>query len=216
MIRMRVGRGGGTQVIHDIVPADLIGRAMEMSRQRLENLCEVRRIIELAAAELAAARATPAQICELDRIIGQKEALVSRSQVDWQGYTRLHIAFHQQVMRCAGNDLLTRTYTPFLREFLWAMDMADVVEMGPHHLRTLRDFSEAVKRRDPLAAKAAIYSHISPVDTLLQTYFAAEETAQDTQLASSAHSPKQACLTADGSTAETAGNFPHTREVSTH
>lgn len=171
LVTSEVGAGGGTRVVSDVIPRELLGRALEMSHQRLHNLCELRNLLELTAAELAAARATSVQIEALEQTVKDMAELMEKTPEDKKAYTRIDVTFHQLVMQCTGNELLIETYTSILRDIVWVMDAADLLEMQSYGLPTMRDFVHAVKRRDPKAAQLALYAHISPLFELVQEYF---------------------------------------------
>lgn len=171
LVASEVGAGGGTRVVSDTIPKELLGKAMEMSHQRLHNLCEMRNLLELAAAELATARATSTQIQALEQTVRDMAELVEHKPEDKEAYTKIDVAFHQLVMQCTGNEMLIETYTSILRDIVWVMDAADLLEMESYGLPTMRDFVDAVKRRDPRAAQLALYAHVSPLFDLVEEYF---------------------------------------------
>ena len=171
LIIMKVGSGGGAQIVNDSIPTELLDKAIEMSHQRLLNLFEVRNILEISAAQLAAARATSAHIQEMERLLGEMENLVRERPEDKVGYTKIDVDFHQVIMKSTGNEVLVDTYTSILRDILPVMDMADLTEMESYGLPTMRDLVNAIKRRDPLAAQMAMYVHVYPLFELVERYF---------------------------------------------
>jgi GntR family transcriptional repressor for pyruvate dehydrogenase complex len=171
LVQMKPGGGGGTQIIHDSIPVELLGEAIEISRKRLHDFCETRNILELAAAGLAAARATPEQIVELEHVIEKMVRLVEERPDDRQAYINIDVEFHRLVMLCTGNQVLLDTYTPILRQILQISDTVDVTEFHTYGLPSMQKFLEAVKRRNPGAAQIAIDAHIQPLIAFFERSF---------------------------------------------
>jgi GntR family transcriptional regulator, galactonate operon transcriptional repressor len=74
---------------------------------QLRALTEVRRIIEPAAAELAATRAEARDIAALEQALDQMEqtALAARG-VDFEAFVQADMRFHLAILRACRNDLL--------------------------------------------------------------------------------------------------------------
>ena len=171
MVRMKPGGGGGTQVISDSIPAELLGEAVELSRKRLQDFCETRNILELAAAGLAAARASDEQIAQLKQLVERMVRLVEERPDDRHGYIEIDAKFHRLVMQCTGNKALLEVYTPVLRKVLQISDMVEIAEFHAYGLPSMQTFLQAVMRRNPAAAQMAIGSHIQPLSAFLERSF---------------------------------------------
>src|SRR5262249_25688147 len=75
----------------------------------LRNLTEVRRIIEPAAAELAASRADSPEIAELEEAFRQMEQTASlRGSIDVEAFVQADMRFHLAILKACRNDLLER------------------------------------------------------------------------------------------------------------
>lgn len=182
LVVMKPGGRGGTQVVSEIVPTELLGQAIETSYQRLLDVCEVRNMLEVSAAQLAVGRATNAQIQGLEAIVDEVETLMQRSGgIDApedpqhalnakQEWLRLDIAFHHAVVRMCGNEYLVRTYTGIFRNLLQLVDMASMSEFASYGPASMRQFVEALKWRDFLGVQMAIYAHVYPAAGILQRY----------------------------------------------
>ena len=171
LLRMKTGGGGGTEIVRDSIPGDLLGEAIAFSRRRLLDFCETRNLIELAAAGLAAARATPEQIEELAALVDRMQRLVDENSPDRQAYIDTDVEFHRMVMQCSGNQVLLETYTPILRQILQISDTLDVSEFLVYGLPSMRRFLEAVQQRNPAAAQRAIDAHIQPLAGFFERSF---------------------------------------------
>jgi DNA-binding GntR family transcriptional regulator len=126
----------------------------------LQHIFEMRRTIEGFAAQLAAERATEADLARLDATVARLERLDPPE--DAHGLIEIDTAFHRALAQAAHNRFLEnslgRMYNLNLR--LWYLALDKIGPMRPaieQHRRVI----EAVRRRDGAAAEAAIREHIS-------------------------------------------------------
>jgi GntR family transcriptional repressor for pyruvate dehydrogenase complex len=145
---------------------------LNMRRQRMEELFEVRRLIELPIVELCACRATPEQREEISALAAQFTADLSI-----QRFRELDREFHWSVARATGNALLHELYGRVLDALFQSEDFAKVLYAaeneaatarviklsGNHHKRIAR----AIRSGDVVAASAAIARHLDTVEERL-------------------------------------------------
>ena len=74
----------------------------------LLKLTEVRLIVEPAAAELAAQRASPTELEAIDEAYRDMAAALGDDGEDYEAFDRADIRFHRGIVRACGNDLLER------------------------------------------------------------------------------------------------------------
>ncbi len=74
----------------------------------LKNLTEVRRILEPAAAALAASRATTANVVAIERALGDMTTALSEERVDLERFVEADSRFHVEILRAAANPLLAQ------------------------------------------------------------------------------------------------------------
>jgi GntR family galactonate operon transcriptional repressor len=74
----------------------------------LQKLTEVRLIVEPAAAERAAQRASAGDIQTIDEAYRDMEGALSGGPEDFEAFDRADRRFHQAIVRACGNDLLER------------------------------------------------------------------------------------------------------------
>jgi DNA-binding FadR family transcriptional regulator len=74
--------------------------------QFLRKLTEVRRIVEPAAAELAAQRASTKEIAGLDAAFRDMEAALAGPQPDYESFDQADMRFHRAVLEGCHNDVL--------------------------------------------------------------------------------------------------------------
>lgn len=123
----------------------------------LEEILELRKILELAAAELAAQRRTPEQLAQLSEILERMRAALS----DPSNYVNLDIAFHEAIMDAAGNRLLREARRP-LSEVLfssWLMTTRSAERLARTH-EGHEEIYAAIAAGDPVAAREAMRRHI--------------------------------------------------------
>ncbi|MCZ4313104.1 FadR/GntR family transcriptional regulator [Comamonadaceae bacterium G21597-S1] len=135
----------------DRLPVD-VGR-------RLDQLIEVRHIIEPAAAALAARRGTAEDLAR----IGEAYAAMEAAHSDLQAFRQADLAFHVACLRASGNDFLL----PIAHAIRTAMTTslrvtntdarANIAVSLPLHKAIL----DAVLARDPDAASAAMTRHLA-------------------------------------------------------
>ena len=76
--------------------------------QFLQKLTEVRLIVEPAAAERAAQRASGVDLQTIDEAYRDMESSLDGRTRDYEAFDRADMRFHQAIVRACGNDLLER------------------------------------------------------------------------------------------------------------
>jgi GntR family transcriptional repressor for pyruvate dehydrogenase complex len=145
---------------------------LNMRRQRIEELFEVRRLIELPIVELCACRATPEQREEILAIAAR-----FTPEMNIQHFRSLDRDFHWAVARATGNGFLSELYGRVLDALFQSEDFANILYAtenetaiarviklsGNHHKRIAR----AIRSGDIVAASAAIARHLDTVEERL-------------------------------------------------
>jgi DNA-binding GntR family transcriptional regulator len=129
--------------------------------EEIDQLFQVRAVLESMAAENAATAATSDDIAALDRLCDAMEALVASETLDPLELARLNKAFHGQLMCASGNivacrvaenlgdlNVMVRSYRQFSRAAL-------LLSMGHH-----RELVLALKARNPRWARTVMAAHI--------------------------------------------------------
>jgi len=124
--------------------------------QFLQQLTEMRRIVEPAAASLAAERASQAEIAALDEACAAMQANLN----DEQAYADADTNFHCVILEASGNEFLkpvTHVIRAALRTSLKVTNpTAHIAQSLPLHLEVLT----AIRKRDPQAAASAMQRHL--------------------------------------------------------
>lgn len=168
LVEMTVGAGGGTHIISDAIPNELLSKALETSQQHLLDLSEARIIIELSAVELAASRASEEQIAEIRTVIEKMKKLDLDDESTRETYRSLDLQFHQVVMRSTHNEVLLDLYASILPEVLQVIDMVNIEEMLVYGIPTMEQVADAFEKRNPIEAKAAMFLHVTPLTDFIK------------------------------------------------
>ncbi len=134
----------------------------------LEEILELRKILELAAAELAAVRRTPEHLARLNDLLERMRAAVA--DADATTYVSLDVSFHEVIMEAAGNRLLREARRP-LSDVLfsgWLMTTR-TPERLTRSLRGHEDIYTAIAASDPLAAREAMRRHVEYFENNIRT-----------------------------------------------
>lgn len=124
---LRTRQGAGVFVLAHTMPADV---AHTVGRARLEDVSEVRRIVEVEAAVLAAQRRNDEDLAEMTDALDERHRCSMLSDVE---FVNADIAFHKAVVDAAHNPVLSEvfaTFVPRLRESL-ASYTRDVIARRP-------------------------------------------------------------------------------------
>lgn len=157
------GRQGGGTFVRTPTTAELVqplATALLAGKRELENILEVREMIEPALARKAAQRATPEEIAELEAILERQAEKVRRGE----SYPEEDAAFHDLIAVSADNPVVLRLLNV-------VMDLLRDLRAGylqggdrpPRSLEGHRAILDAVRKHDGEAAFQATLAHISQV-----------------------------------------------------
>ena len=111
--------------------------------RRIDQICEARIALERIALRDAVStyRQFPERLDRLDAIITTMEDAAAR--LAWIDVSRADLAFHREICRASGNDIVLTLWESLARHVLIVFgqeirDEEDAAIMGPHH-RRLRD-----------------------------------------------------------------------------
>jgi DNA-binding FadR family transcriptional regulator len=173
-------RHGGHTVVNpreawDLFDADVITAALggAAAVSLLGDYLECRRIIEIEAAGLAAARASGAHVARLEEHLAAMRAAVAQRKARFQEreYHAADVAFHLALVEATGNDALVS----LVRRIDGALLAARYPLARPAYRRT-RAIPEheailaAVRARDEAAAREAMRSHLDTVEQYLREH----------------------------------------------
>lgn len=139
----------------------------ELSFSAVRDLFEVRLILEGMIAELAAVRGSEADIGKLERL-ASKHLPRSMSRGDFAELIRLNSEFHLCLAKMTQNWELVRALTNILQkhERLMYIELSSSRFPSQKTQMLHRTVVEALRRRDPVAAREAVIQDISDAQTV--------------------------------------------------
>jgi GntR family transcriptional repressor for pyruvate dehydrogenase complex len=153
-------------------PIESVSRAIVLSvspdSDAVERLFEFRRLLEVDAARLAAERATPEQIAQLDEALG-RYAPRPDGQPNWESFSEVDETIHSIIAAAAGN--------PYLEVMVASVRgmMQDVVVLVADHpgsideaMRHHRSICAAIAARDNVRAAQEMDQHVAYTASVVQ------------------------------------------------
>ena len=171
---LEVRQGAGTYV----TPLDLarvlapVTTVIELqAANRSSDLQQVRRVLEMEAAYMAAMKMTEDQLLEAEAILEAVGPLTTaqRSATAREKFLDADLRFHSLIAEASGNlllgSLLTAVSSRTVRARLWRAVTEENVQRRTHdeHLAIL----DMLKRRDPEGARLFMGAHIHAVTTFI-------------------------------------------------
>lgn len=171
---LRVEHGNGTFVNTPGTWTDLHALA-QMSRagtdglKTSQSIIEVRRIIEVGAAELCATRRTAQDVALLRRHVQAMAEARDTSDVD--AFVEHDLAFHDTVLRGCANPFLAAVFDPLQKVLLRArIQTSEFPAIRENALEHHRRILAAIADRAPARARAAMDAHIEQTSRDLADY----------------------------------------------
>ena len=154
----------------DVLTAALGGPA---AAELLGEYLECRRIVEIEAAGLAAERATPEHVAELEQWFdAMVEAIAERrARVQERAYHAADVAFHQALVDATGNALLASLVRRIHDALLAARyPLARPAYRRERAIPEHEAILDAVRNRDAEAARSAMRAHLDTVEGYLRQH----------------------------------------------
>jgi GntR family transcriptional repressor for pyruvate dehydrogenase complex len=158
MVQMRPGEG--TYVIEGsgLLIERIMARGLLKTDKELQDVGEARLLIEGETAALAAERAGPGDLEQLDALIENMQRSLNGQGRD---FVDLDVEFHLQIAHCAKNQMLFELLTPIrgvLKEWISKSQELPGIKENAHqqHMKILT----AVRNREPEKARHAMRTHL--------------------------------------------------------
>ncbi|MCL5046308.1 MAG: FadR family transcriptional regulator [Actinobacteria bacterium] len=167
LVEVRSGEGTFVRSITPQDVADPIRYAMLMERRTLRELLEVRRVLEVELAGLAAERATPEDLEVMEQTLFDmaRDIEVNRNYLDSD------IAFHNAITEAAGNTLLHNMISTVGDLMIDSRRKTTMVPgSGLRALRGHQQIFDRIKARDAQGARQAMRDHLVDVEADLAAY----------------------------------------------
>lgn len=164
LIEIRAGEGA---FVRDVTVETLIeplALVILPHREAVGELFEARRLLEPAIAALAASRATPEDLAEMDRILEEQAREVTQGRT---GVTQ-DAAFHAALASSAHNRAISRIVNALID--LLTQSREESLQTPGRPARSYSDhlgILEAIRHRDGVAAQRAVLDHLHAVEGLI-------------------------------------------------
>lgn len=148
-----------------------VSRALLFHRGTVQDLFEVRKVLETRAAELAAERASEQEIEEIDALLREYIAKADNGLLDENGYKRYDNQFHALVTHASHNAVLVQVMDS-LMDLLGEVRRMSLRIPGRAR-RSVDDhvaILEALRNRDPEEAHRRMYEHLSNVEASILSW----------------------------------------------
>jgi GntR family transcriptional repressor for pyruvate dehydrogenase complex len=159
---IEIRQGDGTYVT-SLEPGLLVEHldfVFSLDRSAMHHLFEVRRILEVGIAEIAAQRVTDEQIAHLEVLLERAR----QSAGDAEAFLQVDLAIHGLITEAAGNPLLARIMSSLSRLGLASRQRTGVLlSVREQSLSDHAAIVAALKERNPAAAADAMMDHLDHV-----------------------------------------------------
>ncbi|MBB5703743.1 DNA-binding FadR family transcriptional regulator [Ochrobactrum daejeonense] len=135
----------------------------------LRDRFETRALLETEAARLAALRATPETIAQLEKMLAQRS---NRDQLDRSVFVARDFAFHEAIVAASGNSALIEVYNLFSASIRDSIEATLDGELPEPSDEAHRQIVEAIAAGDPDEASATVRRFMAPLIEALERLLA--------------------------------------------
>ena len=168
--RLRVKHGIGIFVL-DQADGEKLRESLRAAQHRIEELFQMREILEAPAVEWAAERRSEEQLAEMKLAAKALNEAISKKPVDFENLRRLDMEFHLTIVRSAQNQFLNQTLGTLQEIMFHSMDntlkLPGRVDSSEHEHGMILD---AIEKRDSITARLMIIQHIHNARDAWQKY----------------------------------------------
>ena len=158
IVEIRRGAGGGASITrgNPHLFAEALAVQLQLARIAPEEILEAQSAVECLAAELAAERATPADIERMRRLIAEAERLIN----DREAFTRASLEFHLAVADASGNRVLAYQLVS-LQHISWPRRNRTLTPaVARRVIEAHRELVGLIAARDAAGARAHMHAHV--------------------------------------------------------
>ncbi|MDA8291565.1 MAG: FCD domain-containing protein, partial [Actinomycetota bacterium] len=157
ILDVRPGRGTTVRGVETDEVIDRATLSALLSDRAVGDLYDFRRLVEVEAAALAAERATDEQLAVVERRWSELEHALRGRLPTWEQ----DVSFHRAVVEASGNAVLTVVLDAVRDRLVAVRKETQQVERAVSVARTHhRAILEAIRARDPAAARAVMAEHV--------------------------------------------------------
>lgn len=168
--RLVVRHGIGVFLVEDQEAAK-IRESLRASHHSVEELFQMREILEAPAVEWAAERRTDSQLDAIKRAARALNDAVGENPIDFDKVRLLDMNFHLTIVKSAQNQFLNQTLGTLQEIMYKSMDntlkLPGRIDASEHEHGVILD---AIEKRDPITARLMIIQHIHNARDAWMTY----------------------------------------------
>ena len=168
--RLRVKHGIGIFLL-DQADGEKLRESLRTAQHRIEELFQMREILEAPAVEWAAERRSEEQLAEMKLAARALNQAIARKPVDFENLRRLDMEFHLTIVRSAQNQFLNQTLGTLQEIMFHSMDntlkLPGRVDSSEHEHGMILD---AIEKLDSITARLMIIQHIHNARDAWQKY----------------------------------------------
>jgi GntR family transcriptional repressor for pyruvate dehydrogenase complex len=173
--RLMVRHGIGVFVL-DEVEGERLRDSLRAAHHRIEELFQMREILEAPAVEWAAERRTAKQLSEMKEAAEELQVAVAEDPIDFDKVRILDMRFHLTIVKSAQNQFLNKTLGTLQEIMHKSMDntlkLPGRIDASAHEHGVILD---AIERQDSIAARLLIIQHIHNARDAWFNYLRKEE-----------------------------------------
>jgi len=158
--RLMVRHGIGIFVL-DEADGEKLRDSLRAAQHRIEELFQMREILEAPAVEWAAERRTDEQLQAMKSAAHNLNNAIAENPIDFDKVRKLDMEFHLTIVRSAQNQFLNQTLGTLQEIMYRSMDntlkLPGRIDASEHEHGVIL---EAIERKDPIAARLMIIQHI--------------------------------------------------------
>jgi GntR family transcriptional repressor for pyruvate dehydrogenase complex len=158
--RLMVRHGIGIFVL-DEADGEKLRDSLRAAQHRIEELFQMREILEAPAVEWAAERRTDEQLQAMKSAAHNLNNAIAENPIDFDKVRKLDMEFHLTIVRSAQNQFLNQTLGTLQEIMYRSMDntlkLPGRIDASEHEHGVIL---EAIEKRDPIAARLMIIQHI--------------------------------------------------------
>ncbi len=158
--RLLVKHGIGIFVL-DEEEGEKLRDSLKAAQHRIEELFQMREILEAPAVEWAAERRTDEQLQEMKAAAQALNVAIAEEPIDFDKVRRLDMQFHLTIVKSAHNHFLNQTLGTLQEIMFKSMDntlkLPGRIDASEHEHGVILD---AIERRDAIAARLMCIEHI--------------------------------------------------------
>jgi GntR family transcriptional repressor for pyruvate dehydrogenase complex len=168
--RLMVRHGIGVFLVED-QQAEKIRESLRAAHHSVEELFQMREILEAPAVEWAAERRTGVQLDAIKHAAAELNSAVRESTIDFDKVRVLDMNFHLTIVKSAQNQFLNQTLGTLQEIMHKSMDntlkLPGRIDASEHEHGVILD---AIEKRDALTARLMIIQHIHNARDAWQRY----------------------------------------------